>query len=297
MFLRDVSRETKRRKKMTELRYFKRNRVVEEHPITSHVLQVKVDEIRPNRAQPRADFDNNAMIRLADSIRRYGIIQPLTVRRSDADDIYTYELIAGERRLRAARMLGYFTVPCIVLEADERMSAEMAIIENLLREDLNMFEQAYGFKKLVDNHGLTQDEVARKVSMSQSAVANKIRLLRLSDAEQKLILENHLSERHARALLKLESVEKRIEAINYISARSLNVLDSEQYIYALARKVEESRKRAIEAVGEKLKERPTRQFVESIKRKIELLKKQGKDATFEVLDFENTVEVRITISR
>lgn len=297
MFLRDVSRETKRRKKMTELRYFKRNRVVEEHPITSHVLQVKVDEIRPNRAQPRADFDNNAMIRLADSIRRYGIIQPLTVRRSDADDIYTYELIAGERRLRAARMLGYFTVPCIVLEADERMSAEMAIIENLLREDLNMFEQAYGFKKLVDNHGLTQDEVARKVSMSQSAVANKIRLLRLSDAEQKLILENHLSERHARALLKLESVEKRIEAINYISARSLNVLDSEQYIDALARKVEESRKRAIEAVGEKLKERPTRQFVESIKRKIELLKKQGKDATFEVLDFENTVEVRITISR
>lgn len=282
---------------MTELRYFKRNRVVEEHPITSHVLQVKVDEIRPNRAQPRADFDNNAMIRLADSIRRYGIIQPLTVRRSDADDIYTYELIAGERRLRAARMLGYFTVPCIVLEADERMSAEMAIIENLLREDLNMFEQAYGFKKLVDNHGLTQDEVARKVSMSQSAVANKIRLLRLSDAEQKLILENHLSERHARALLKLESVEKRIEAINYISARSLNVLDSEQYIDALARKVEESRKRAVEAVGEKLKERPTRQFVESIKRKIELLKKQGKDATFEVLDFENTVEVRITISR
>ena len=106
---------------MTELRYFKRNRMLEEHPISSHVLQVKVDEIRPNRAQPRADFDNNAMIRLADSIRRYGIIQPLTIRRSDADDIYTYELIAGERRLRAARMLGYFTVPCIVVEADERM--------------------------------------------------------------------------------------------------------------------------------------------------------------------------------
>ena len=154
---------------MTELRYFKRSRAIEEHPIASHVLQVKVDEIRANRAQPRADFDNNAMIRLADSIRRYGIIQPLTVRRSDVDDIYTYELIAGERRLRAARMLGYFTVPCIVVEADERMSAEMAIIENLLREDLNMFEQAYGFKKLVDNHGFTQDEVARKVSMQGDA--------------------------------------------------------------------------------------------------------------------------------
>ena len=282
---------------MTELRYFKKNRVVEEHPITSHVLQVKVDEIRANRAQPRADFDSNAMIRLADSIRRYGIIQPLTVRRSDVDDIYTYELIAGERRLRAARMLGYFTVPCIVVEADERMSAEMAIIENLLREDLNMFEQAYGFKKLVENHGFTQDEVARKVSMSQSAVANKMRLLRLSDAEQKMILENHLSERHARALLKLESMEKRIEAINYICARSLNVLDSEQYIDALARKVEENRKRAEETITEEIREKPTRQFVESIKRKIELLKKQGKDASVEVLDLEKTVEVRITISR
>lgn len=297
MLLRDVSRETKGGEKMTELRYFKKNRVVEEHPITSHVLQVKVDEIRANRAQPRADFDNNAMIRLADSIRRYGIIQPLTVRRSDVDDIYTYELIAGERRLRAARMLGYFTVPCIVVEADERMSAEMAIIENLLREDLNMFEQAYGFKKLVENHGFTQDEVARKVSMSQSAVANKMRLLRLSDAEQKMILENHLSERHARALLKLESMEKRIEAINYICARSLNVLDSEQYIDALARKVEENRKRAEETITEEIREKPTRQFVESIKRKIELLKKQGKDASVEVLDLEKTVEVRITISR
>ena len=133
--------------------------------------------------------------------------------------------------------------------------------------------------------------------MSQSAVANKMRLLRLSDTEQKMILENHLSERHARALLKLESMEKRIEAINYICARSLNVLDSEQYIDALARKVEENRKRAEETITEEMREKPTRQFVESIKRKIELLKKQGKDASVEVLDLEKTVEVRITISR
>ena len=172
---------------MTELKYFKRNRMVEEYPISSHVLQIKVDDIRPNRAQPRADFDNNSIIRLADSIRRYGIIQPLTVRKSDSEDIYAYELIAGERRLRAARMLGYFTVPCIVVEADEKMSAEMAIIENLLRKDLNMFEQAYGFKKLIENHGLTQDEVARRMSMSQSAVANKIRLLKLSEDRKSVV--------------------------------------------------------------------------------------------------------------
>ena len=136
-----------------------------------NVLQVRIDEIRPNRAQPRVDFDINAMIRLADSIRRYGILQPLSVRRS-SEEGYQYELIAGERRLRAARSLGYFCVPCIVVEADEKMSAELAIIENLLREDLNMFEQAYGFRQLIDNYSMTQEEIARKVSLSQSAVAN-----------------------------------------------------------------------------------------------------------------------------
>ena len=154
----------KKGRKMTDLKYFKRNKTNEE-TVSSAVLQIKIDQIRPNRAQPRAEFDNNSIIRLADSIRRYGILQPLTVRKAASDELYAYELIAGERRLRAARLLGYFTVPCIVIEADEKMSAEMAIIENLLREDLNMFEQAYGFRQLIDNYGLTQDEVARKMSL------------------------------------------------------------------------------------------------------------------------------------
>ena len=126
---------------MTELKYFKKNRSSDSY-ISSAVLQIKIDEIRPNRSQPRAEFDNNSIIRLADSIRRYGILQPLTVRKIDDEENYKYELIAGERRFRAARLLSYMTVPCIIIEADERMSAEMAIIENLLREDLNMFESA-----------------------------------------------------------------------------------------------------------------------------------------------------------
>lgn len=281
---------------MAEFKYFKRNRSVEEYPMTSHVLQIKVDDIRPNRAQPRADFDNNSIIRLADSIRRYGIIQPLTVRRSDFDDIYVYELVAGERRLRAARMLGYFTVPCIVIEADERMSAEMAIIENLLRKDLNMFEQAYGFKKLIENYGLTQDEVARRMSLSQSAVANKIRLLKLTDAEQRLILENELSERHARALLKIESVELRTEAIRYISSVSMNVINSEKYIETLLKRAETKQKfaKSIEAVEQ---ERSMRLFVDGVKRRVSNLNKQGGNATVDVLDFNDTVEVRIKIAK
>ena len=172
------------------------------------VLQVRIDDIRPNRAQPRIDFDTNSIIRLADSIRRYGILQPLSVRRL-SEEGYLYELIAGERRLRAARSLGYCTVPCVIVEADEKMSAELAIIENLLREDLNMFEQAYGFRQLIDNYSMTQEEIARKISLSQSAVANKLRLLRLSYDEQRRIIEAELTERHARALLRLSDFEMR----------------------------------------------------------------------------------------
>lgn len=280
-----------------EVKYFKKSRYFEEYPVSSHVIQVKVDDIRPNRAQPRADFDNNSMIRLADSIRRYGIIQPLSVRRSDVDDIYGYELIAGERRLRAAKMLGYFTVPCIVIEADERLSAEMAIIENLLRKDLNMFEQAYGFKKLIENHGLTQDEVARRMSLSQSAVANKIRLLKLEDREQKMILENDLSERHARALLRIDSSDLRMEAIRYISSMALNVLNTEQYVDALLKKTENAKKTKSGEAGNAFSERNVRLFIDGVQRKVESLKKQGKDACVNVVDSEKTIEMHIVIPK
>jgi len=280
---------------MTVLKYIRRRNVLE-YPVSSQVLQIKTDDIRANPAQPRADFDNNSIIRLADSIRRYGIIQPLTVRKSDKGDIYAYELVAGERRLRAARMLGYFTVPCIVIEADEQTSAEMAIIENLLRKDLNMFEQAYGFKKLIENYGLTQDEVARKMSLSQSAVANKIRLLKLSDAEQRLVLEKDLSERHARALLRLDSAAARIEAINYISSTAMNVINTEQYIDEIIKRsaqesVEKPRIYSVSSTNE----RKTRQFISTIQRKVELFKQQGREAACEITEIDGTVEIRVTL--
>lgn len=282
---------------MTDLKHFRRRNTLE-YPISSQVLQIKTDDIRANPAQPRADFDNNSIIRLADSIRRYGIIQPLTVRKSDINDIYTYELVAGERRLRAARMLGYFTVPCIVIEADEQTSAELAIIENLLRKDLNMFEQAYGFKKLIENHGLTQDEVARKMSLSQSAVANKIRLLKLSDAEQRLVLEKDLSERHARALLRLDSREARIEAINYIASTSMNVINTEQYIDEMIKRSEKAKEipfsRTISSISH---EKKTKQFIAGIQKKVALLHQQGRDASCEVRESDGVVEIRVVIKQ
>ena len=171
---------------------------------TERVHKIPVCRILPNPAQPRKYFDSDETLRLADSIRRHGILQPLCVRKpisvGDLDDYGgVYELIAGERRLRAAKLLGMAEVPCIVVEADSLRSAELAIIENLQREDLNMFDEASAISALIDLYGLTQEEVAAKLSASQSYVANKLRLLRFDDFERQVIIERRLTERHARA--------------------------------------------------------------------------------------------------
>ncbi len=285
---------------MTEIKYFKKGKSTDEETLGGRVLQIKTDDIRPNRAQPRAEFEQNSIIRLADSIRRYGILQPLTVRVSDPEDIYGYELIAGERRLRAAKMLGYLTVPCIVMEVGEQISAELAMIENLLREDLNMFEQAYGFRKLIENYHLTQEEVARKMSLSQSAIANKLRLLRLSYEEQCLILELSLTERHARALLRVENPQKRLELIQYIAEHKLNVQDTEQYIEGLL-EVENAEKRAtLTNEAESLTEmdafrgeREMMDMVQILRRRVDAWNKNGKNTFMSVTNGLKTVEVVI----
>lgn len=286
---------------MTELKVFRKQKNPEEE-LGTRVIQIKTDDIRPNRAQPRAEFEQNSIIRLADSIRRYGILQPLTVRVSDPDDIYRYELIAGERRLRAAKMLGYLTVPCVVMEVTEQISAELAIIENLLREDLNMFEQAYGFKKLIDNYHMTQDEVARKMSLSQSAVANKLRLLRLSYEEQKLILEYGLTERHARAMLKLEDGGKRKEVIGVIAEEKMNVQATERYVEELLAREERQKKataktRSADADEIFKGEKEIMDMVRSLQRRVEYWNKGGKSASINVVNGSRTVEICIRMNK
>ena len=292
--------KSKGEEKMNELKFSRKQKSDEAFP--SEIYQIRTDSIRPNRAQPRATFDNNAIIRLADSIRRYGILQPLTVRPAEDDDLYSYELIAGERRLRAAKMLGYFTVPCVILSVDESTSAEMAIIENLLREDLNMFEQAYSFKKLIENHSLTQDEVARRMSLSQSAVANKLRLLKLSFEEQKLILETNLTERHARALLKIENQDSRIDAIRHIATEKLNVRQAEEYIDCLF-----FNKSSIASTTEREKKETLPNFInasneadiilQKLQQHIDKLKKQGKRASVNIVQNTHTVDITIRIAK
>ena len=283
---------------MTDLKHFKRSRTDAERSFPSEIFQIRTDSIRPNRAQPRADFDNNAIIRLADSIRRYGILQPLSVRRSEDDDTYDYELIAGERRLRAARMLGYFTVPCIIVQADEQMSAEMAIIENLLREDLNMFEQAYGFKTLIENHNLTQEEVARRMSLSQSAVANKLRLLKLSYEEQVSVLETGLTERHARAVLRISDENLRAQTIRRIAAERWNVQQTEAYVETLVDRTKTMQH--VARTGQKLPRDASWEadnLVKMLKRDLERMKKEGKTVTVDVLQGLRSVDISIKIAK
>ena len=285
---------------MTELKYFKKTKFPDDEPKES-IFQIKTDDIRPNRAQPRANFEQNSIIRLADSIRRYGILQPLTVRACDPDDKYAYELIAGERRLRAAKLLGYLTVPCIIMDTDEQTSAELAIIENLLREDLNMFEEAYGYKKLIDDHGLTQEEVARRMSSSQSAVANKLRLLRLPYDEQQKILEFGLSERHARAIIRLGDPEMRKSTIQHVHSNKLNVQATEEYVEARLQeqKGEKERSDISKEISQNAssKERELLDAVRSIRHRVDLWVKSGKSAEINVSNKPSEVEILIRLNK
>ena len=206
-----------------------------ETAFSSHSLfNIPCDSIRPNRFRARSSFDEDSLVALADSIRRFGIIQPLCARKTDEDDIYEYELISGERRLRAARLAGLFSVPCVVIEADEQTAAEIAIIENTARRDLNMFESAYALNRICEYHELSQADVARRISASRGAIANKMRLLELSHKEQRLILELSLSERQAVALLSIKEKEKRIAAIHGISKLGLSDEGCEEYIKKLS---------------------------------------------------------------
>ena len=193
---------------------------------TIHVLQLPAAEIRPNPRQPRRVFDEAGLRELAASIRAHGVLQPLTVRRTAEG----WELIAGERRLRASRLAGLETVPCIESAAGDEESALLALIENLQRQDLHYFEEAAAIGDYIHRTGITQEEAARQLGRSPSALANKLRLLRLSPACREQLVKSGLTERHARCLLRLEDEPERLTALKYIADHQLNVAQTEQYI-------------------------------------------------------------------
>lgn len=197
------------------------------------ITEIPIETILPNRSQPRTHFEQETLKGLSESIAKYGMLQPLTVRKISEKSrfsIFQYELIAGERRLRASKLLGLTTVPCIIIDTDTKTSAALAIIENLHRDNLNVFEEAAAIASLIELHNLTQEEIAAELSLTQSAIANKLRLLRLSEAEKAVILDNNLTERHARALLKIKDISQRADILTHIVKNELNVKQSEEYI-------------------------------------------------------------------
>lgn len=193
-------------------------------------LYLPISQVESCSSQPRKSFDEAALAELADSIREHGIIQPLTVRKLASG---YYQIIAGERRWRAARIAGLQEVPAIVIEADDRKAAELAMIENLQREDLNPMEEAAGFQALIDNYHMTQEEAAQRVGKSRSAVANALRLLGLTPAVRKLVEEGKLSAGHARALLPL-SPSLQESAANAVLSGGLSVRQTEALAKRLA---------------------------------------------------------------
>ena len=195
-------------------------------PAQETVLTLPIAEIRANPAQPRRLFGEERLRELAESIRLHGILQPLTVRSTEDG----WELVAGERRLRAARMAGLSAVPCLPVTMDDDQSALMALVENLQREDLHYLEEAGAIAAYLKRTGLTQEEAAEKLGRSSSAVANKLRLLRLSPACAEILLKTGLTERHARALLRLEDESERLDALRRIAAGHMTVAQAEQYI-------------------------------------------------------------------
>ena len=196
---------------------------------TGRVVFLPPRSIRPNPAQPRKVFQQQALEELTESIRQHGILQPLSVRRVGAG----YELIAGERRLRAGILAGLTEIPCIVMNMDEQESGMAALVENLQRQDLDFIEEARGISLLMDRFSMSQEQVARLLGKSQSGVANKLRLLRHSGQVLQAIRNADLTERHARALLKLPTESQKLQAVAVMQRQNMNVVRAEQYIEQL----------------------------------------------------------------
>lgn len=255
------------------------------------ISDIPIIKIRPNKAQPRKVFNEEDLNALSQSIAENGILQPLTVRKVSATE---YELIAGERRLRASVMAGLRKVPCIVIKCSEKESAVYALLENLQRSDLGMFEEARGVSRLIRRYGLTQQEAAVKLGKTQSTIANKLRLLRLTYEEQEWIENAGLSERHARALLKLGDEGARREALSKIISENLNVQQSENLINLM---LNSSPKNDKKQGFSKAVIKDVRIFVNTINKAVDTMRLAGIDAQTDKTDTDNFIEYTIRIPK
>ena len=257
--------------------------------LSSRVRYIPINTVRPNPQQPRRSFDETALRELADSIRAYGILQPLTVR----DKGGFYELVAGERRLRAARMAGLRQVPCLVAQVGEEDAALLALIENLQRRDLDYMEEAAAIASLIRRYDLSQQQAAEKLGRSQSAVANKLRLLRLEEPVTAALHRYGLTERHARALLRLGDGEERLQAAEHMGRLGLNVAQAEAYIDRLvaAKQVQPPRRRPTYIIKD------VRLFLNSVERGVQLMRGAGVGAQVARQDTDSEICLTVRIPK
>lgn len=257
--------------------------------LSTRVQYVPLGRIRPNPQQPRRSFDEEGLAELAASIRSCGILQPLTVRRAGEG----YELVAGERRLRAARIAGLREVPCLVAQVGEEDSALLALMENLQRRDLDCWEEAQAIARLISRYGLSQEEAARRLGRAQPTVANKLRLLRLPEDVRALLRENGLTERHARALLRLQDPEVQRRAAGDMVRRGMNVAQAEAYVEKLLQsaQVTPPRGRSTYIIKD------VRLFLNSVDRGLHLMRQAGVDAGWNRQDTDREILLTIRIPK
>ena len=248
---------------------------------TGRVIFLHAHVIRPNPTQPRKVFQEEGLNELADSIRQHGILQPLSVRRSGNG----YELIAGERRLRAAQKAGLTEIPCIVMNMDAQASTLAAMIENLQRQDLDFIEEATGIARMMELCGFNQEQAARQLGKSQSAIANKLRLLKHSPEVLQALRQYHLTERHARALLKLTDEEEKLLAIREIARQNMSVSRTEKYIASLGGSTATARNANV------------RSFLNNLQQALQRIQLSGIGAISERRETEREITLTITIPK
>lgn len=255
----------------------------------SRVLFLPVEELRPNPMQPRKFFDDRRLAELAASVRQHGILQPLTVRRTSRG----WELVAGERRLRAAKLAGLREVPCLEADAGDADAALLALLENLQRQDLHYLEEAAALAAYLRQTGVTQEALADRLGRSPSAVANKLRLLRLSPDCVSALMKHGLSERHARALLRLEDEGERLAALKHIASAGLNVAQTERYIDQRLQKLAQTPPQGRRTYIIK----DVRLFLNSLDRGLRIIREAGVDAQAGRQETEDEILLTIRIPK
>jgi len=261
----------------------------------NQVVYLPVDKISQNPYQPRKYFDLAGLNELAKSIKTYGVMQPISVRCING---VNYELVAGERRLRASKIAGVETIPAVIMYITDQTSAVLALIENLQREDLNYIEEAEGYVNLISDYALTQEQLAAKIGKSQSAIANKMRILKLSRQVQKILIENGLSERHARALLKLGDENLQLEVLEKVLESGLTVKKTEELVETVLRigstevkgRMTAKRKRHFQPRVKDL-----RLFTNTIQQAVDIMNDSGVNTVFDIENNDDGCFIKILV--